>query len=143
MYAWVCACVHFGVLVAVARYRTKSGVCSSSIYSPPWYLPHRRFTTKGAHSNTPLRGGKLNFFEGGVRPAAFVTSPLLPKSVAGSKYTGMMHETDWFATFAALVSLFYSLPSPSPSPSPSLLPSLSPPSPLSLPLSPWHLHSLR
>ena len=30
------------------------------------------------HSNTPLRGGKLNFFEGGVRTAGFINSPLLP-----------------------------------------------------------------
>ena len=51
----------------------------------------------GAHSNFPLRGGKLNFFEGGVRPTAFVHSPLLPAAVAGTTYEGILHETDWYA----------------------------------------------
>tara|TARA_B110000208_G_scaffold60322_1_gene78553 strand:- start:267 stop:2114 length:1848 start_codon:yes stop_codon:yes gene_type:complete len=56
----------------------------------------------GAHSNTPLRGGKLNFFEGGIRPAAFVHSPLLPPAVAGTTYRGIVHEVDWYATLIAL-----------------------------------------
>ena len=56
----------------------------------------------GAHSNSPLRGGKLNFFEGGIRPAAFVTSPLLPVTARGTTYSGLLHETDWFATLAYL-----------------------------------------
>lgn len=58
--------------------------------------------TDGGHSNTPLRGGKLNFFEGGVRPAAFITSPLLPAAVVGSVYRGIVHEVDWFRTFLGL-----------------------------------------
>ena len=59
----------------------------------------------GAHSNTPLRGGKLNFFEGGIRPAAFVTSPLLPRAVWGSEYNGLVHEVDWFATFSVMAGV--------------------------------------
>ena len=59
----------------------------------------------GAHSNTPMRGGKLNFFEGGIRPAAFVTSPLLPAAVVGSTYAGIVHEVDWYATFSALAGV--------------------------------------
>jgi arylsulfatase A-like enzyme len=56
-----------------------------------------------AHSNAPLRGGKLNFFEGGVRPAAFIHSPLLARSkLIGTTYTGILHTVDWFATFAQL-----------------------------------------
>ena len=38
-----------------------------------------------------MRGGKLNFFEGGIRPAAFVHSPLLPaggKSLRGGWFNG-------------------------------------------------------
>jgi hypothetical protein len=34
-----------------------------------------------------------------VRPPAFVHSPLLPPSAAGAVYAGLLHETDWFATF--------------------------------------------
>lgn len=59
----------------------------------------------GAHDNAPLRGGKLNFFEGGLRPAAFVASPLLPPGVSGTRYAGIVHETDWFATFIGLAGV--------------------------------------
>eukprot|EP00035_Acanthoeca_spectabilis_P004781 m.106897 g.106897 ORF g.106897 m.106897 type:complete len:595 (-) comp12726_c0_seq2:229-2013(-) len=59
----------------------------------------------GAHDNAPLRGGKLNFFEGGIRPAAFVASPLLPKRSSQARYTGIIHETDWFATFIGLAGV--------------------------------------
>eukprot|EP00927_Polykrikos_kofoidii_P048039 TRINITY_DN42276_c0_g2_i1.p1 TRINITY_DN42276_c0_g2~~TRINITY_DN42276_c0_g2_i1.p1 ORF type:complete len:603 (-),score=82.77 TRINITY_DN42276_c0_g2_i1:106-1914(-) len=59
----------------------------------------------GGHSNFPLRGGKLNFFEGGVRPAVFMTSPLLPAAVRGTEYNGIVHEVDWHATFASLAGV--------------------------------------
>lgn len=62
------------------------------------------------HSNTPLRGGKLNFFEGGVRTAGFINSPLLPAAAAGSTYSGILHVTDWYATFANLAGA--KLPAP-------------------------------
>jgi len=32
------------------------------------------------HDNGPFRGGKLNWWEGGVRPFAFISSPLLRSS---------------------------------------------------------------
>ena len=55
------------------------------------------------HNNGPLRGGKLNWWEGGVRPFAFVSSPLLRQSpLWGQWFNDTVHETDWFATFAAL-----------------------------------------
>ena len=84
--------------------------------------------TDGAHSNAPLRGGsegptfskhrkkrranpktvraisELNFFEGGIRPACFVSSPLLPAAVRGTVYSGIVHETDYFKTFATLAN---------------------------------------
>ena len=57
------------------------------------------------HSNHPLRGGKLTFFEGGVRPLAFLASPLLPPAVRGGWFNGSLHETDWAATFLSLAGL--------------------------------------
>ena len=55
------------------------------------------------HDNGPFRGGKLNWWEGGVRPFAFISSPLLRDSpFRGGWYNDSVHETDWFATFAAL-----------------------------------------
>lgn len=39
------------------------------------------------------------------RPAAFITSPLLPKAVVGTTHRGIFHETDWHTTFAMLAGL--------------------------------------
>lgn len=61
--------------------------------------------TNNAHSNYPLKGGKLNWWEGGIRPAAFVSSPLLPQEARGRTFHGIVHETDWLPTFAALAGL--------------------------------------
>ena len=47
---------------------------------------------------------ELNFFEGGIRPACFVSSPLLPAAVRGTVYSGIVHETDYFKTFATLAN---------------------------------------
>ncbi|XP_076378806.1 arylsulfatase B [Megalopta genalis] len=48
-------------------------------------------------SNYPLRGLKFTLFEGGVRGAACVYSPLIKKSSRVSDH--MMHITDWLPTF--------------------------------------------
>jgi len=56
-----------------------------------------------AGNNFPLRGHKAELWEGGVRNNAIVLGSKLPKNLAGTTYTGgMMHITDWHATFAAL-----------------------------------------
>lgn len=59
------------------------------------------------HHNSLLRGGKWTWFEGGVRPAAFVASPLLPAAIRSGKgwHNGTMHLVDWSATFLRLAGL--------------------------------------
>ena len=46
-------------------------------------------------NNWPLRGGKTNNFEGGVRVASFLSGGFLPASVRGSARDGYMHVADW------------------------------------------------
>ena len=48
--------------------------------------------------NHPLRGGKHTFFEGGVRVACFISSPLIPEARRGTVWTGMAHSSDWYRT---------------------------------------------
>eukprot|EP00040_Diaphanoeca_grandis_P008254 m.44565 g.44565 ORF g.44565 m.44565 type:complete len:387 (-) comp19707_c0_seq2:172-1332(-) len=57
--------------------------------------------TKASGNNWPLRGGKFTFWEGGNRGTAFIHAEseyLLPSSLRGKVYPGMMHVADWFAT---------------------------------------------
>eukprot|EP00794_Sanderia_malayensis_P018116 gene18116-19926_t len=51
-------------------------------------------------SNYPLRGMKTHLYEGGVRGAGFVYSPLLKKTDRVS--TDLLHVTDWFPTILSL-----------------------------------------
>lgn len=56
-------------------------------------------------SNFPLRGHKYSWFEGGVRVASFVVSPLLPGVVRGTVNSHLFSVTDWYPTFAVLAGL--------------------------------------
>ena len=56
-------------------------------------------------NNLPLRGAKFGTFEGGVRGAAMIHSPLLPESTRGTVSNCLIHLTDWHATFAALAGV--------------------------------------
>lgn len=56
-------------------------------------------------SNFPLRGHKYSYFEGGTRGTAFITSPLLPSSLAGTRNKGLMHVSDWYPTFCYLANV--------------------------------------
>lgn len=58
----------------------------------------------GFGNNFPLRGFKDTEFEGGVRVPAFVTGPLIPKSMRGKAVDGYMHICDWYATLASIVN---------------------------------------
>ena len=46
-------------------------------------------------NNLPLRGAKFGTFEGGVRGAAMVHSPLLPAATHGTISNALIHLTDW------------------------------------------------
>jgi len=53
-------------------------------------------------NNYPLRGGKGNDFAGGTRTAAMVSGGALPAAARGTKYAGMVHVADWYATLCSL-----------------------------------------
>ena len=58
-----------------------------------------------SHWNAGLRGGKWTWFEGGIRPCAFITSPLLPAAARGRWYNGTIHLVDWLPTFLELAGV--------------------------------------
>jgi arylsulfatase B len=58
-----------------------------------------------AGSNHPLKGGKSTNWEGGVRTPAFVTGGRVPSSMRGKQLHGLVHVSDWFATFSDVAGL--------------------------------------
>lgn len=64
--------------------------------------PTGRLASRGSANNFPLRGGKFNLFEGGVRVPGFVAGGALPSSARGRRLEGHVHLCDWYATFAGL-----------------------------------------
>jgi len=56
-------------------------------------------------NNYPLKGGKMNNWEGGIRGNAFVSGGFVPSSLRGSRYEGLVTLWDWYATFAALAGV--------------------------------------
>ena len=47
-------------------------------------------------TNSPLRGGKHTFLEGGVRVMSFISGPLIPTARRGTRWTGMAASADWY-----------------------------------------------
>jgi len=61
-------------------------------------------------NNFPLRGGKFDMFEGGVRVPSFIYSPMLPESVWGTKNDNLFHVTDWLPTLHTIAAPTTALP---------------------------------
>eukprot|EP01084_Bolivina_argentea_P210280 357976_1 len=55
-----------------------------------------------AGSNKPFRGAKGNNFEGGVHVPGLISGGVLPSNMIGKQLNGMMHITDFYATFCYL-----------------------------------------
>ena len=56
-------------------------------------------------NNMPLRGAKFSVFEGGMRTAAVVHSPLLPAATTHTTSDALIHLSDWYATILALAGV--------------------------------------
>eukprot|EP01060_Flectonema_neradi_P000503 TRINITY_DN10315_c0_g2_i3.p1 TRINITY_DN10315_c0_g2~~TRINITY_DN10315_c0_g2_i3.p1 ORF type:complete len:558 (+),score=132.44 TRINITY_DN10315_c0_g2_i3:266-1939(+) len=63
------------------------------------------FNGQAGASNWPLRGGKHNVFEGGIRVNAFVSGGYVPEAKRGTKEEGMIHITDWYTTFCSIAGV--------------------------------------
>jgi len=63
-------------------------------------------------NNFPLRGGKTNLFEGGVRVAAALGGGFLPTAARGQKFDGYMHGADWYPTVCGLAGIDAADPNP-------------------------------
>ena len=53
-------------------------------------------------SNFPLRGGKAEVWEGGVRGACFLHGAVLPAAAKGQRTNALVSAADWFPTLIAL-----------------------------------------
>ena len=62
-------------------------------------------TTGMSGNNWPLRGGKTDDFEGGVRSISFLGGGWLPAELRGSTSHAYIHACDWYATLCAIASV--------------------------------------
>ena len=55
------------------------------------------FNGSAGANNYPLKGGKMNNWEGGIRGNAFVSGGFVPPAMRGVKYGGLVTLWDWYA----------------------------------------------
>ena len=67
--------------------------------------PAAHLSSGEASNNFPLRGGKTNNFEGGVRTSAFLGGGFIPLKNRGSVKNGYVHAADWYPSIAYCRSL--------------------------------------
>lgn len=60
--------------------------------------------TAGAN-NFPLKGGKMNNWEGGIRVNSWISGGFLPNHMRGIKYNGLVTAWDYYATFCAFAGV--------------------------------------
>ena len=58
-----------------------------------------------AMSNFPLRGGKAELWEGGVKGACFLHGGALPSAATGQRSDTLIHASDWLPTFLHLAGV--------------------------------------
>merc|ERR1712093_80781 len=63
-------------------------------------------------NNWPLRGGKRNVFEGGVRVVAALGGGFLPAAIRGLALDGYIHAADWYPTICGLAGIDAHDPNP-------------------------------
>ena len=56
-------------------------------------------------SNFPLRGGKAELWEGGVRGACFFAGGALPRAASGTRSSALLHASDLFPTLLAIAGV--------------------------------------
>mmetsp|Transcript_31566 Transcript_31566/g.75636 ORF Transcript_31566/g.75636 Transcript_31566/m.75636 type:complete len:642 (+) Transcript_31566:51-1976(+) len=59
----------------------------------------------GSSNNYPLKGGKYNDFEGGVRTNAFVSGGRVPIEKRGTVHKGVVSIADWYGTLCGLAGV--------------------------------------
>lgn len=59
----------------------------------------------GGSSNYPLRGGKYNDFQGGVRTNALMSGGFVPEGRRGTFFSGIISIADWYSTFSEIAGV--------------------------------------
>lgn len=67
--------------------------------------PDPTMQTGGGANNFPLRGGKVGVLEGGIRLNAFASGGFLSPALRGTRYEGLWHLEDMYATFSSLAGV--------------------------------------